>query len=443
MGNTSSAARDRSAGYPDVVNKIVVWGHTRSWLLAIANKGSDYPIQVYDFSSKVENAVVPPGVVTALKKNSGKVAVRVGSTVELKNVSDVKNSKQYQKIGTPVRLVSSSNGDRIEVSYYYKAVSSSSSKPKKSAPKPKKPATNTVVPVPAQDPNEYQWNLPPHKWSMPFRAGYDPKNMPDNSPNTHTIDKYRRGRIWWKATDSSLTITDSNGKTTNVDSSDRKYGFQFLWNPEAFSTQVSVQMDATPQSQDRFLGTVGAFPATETISFTIRIDRTNDFACANANFKRPTNIINDVSNSGMNNFIGVKEVSEFIKYYQHYGSFSSTSLAGGKVATIEKKLVELFQRGTLADIEYLYKAINGPGPGSTASGGDFWKNARGIITADIGFLMPTLLNIDIGPLSYMGYVTSLQVNHLSFTESMIPMRSDVTISLNLLATAGITSGGVV
>jgi hypothetical protein len=43
----------------------------------------------------------------------------------------------------------------------------------------------------------------------------------------------------------------------------------------------------------------------------------------------------------------------------------------------------------------------------------------------------------------MGYLTSLQVNHLSFTESMIPMRSDVTISLNLLATAGITSGGVV
>ena len=454
MGNTSSTARARSAGYPDIINKIVVWGHTKAWLIALSSKGYKDPLHTYDFSSKIENAVVPPGVVTALKKNNGKVAVRVdtpyGPTVELKNISAIKNSKQYQKIGTPVRLVSSSNGDNIEVSYYYKAVSSSSSSNSntkngtKVVTKPNKPATNTVVPIPAQDPNEYQWNLPPHKWSMPFRAGDDPKNMPANSTNTHSSDRYRRGRIWWKATDTSLTVTDANGKTTTVDNSNRKYGFQFLWNPENFSTQVSVQMDATPQSQDRFLGTVGAFPATETISFTIRLDRTNDFACANAKFKRPSNIINDVNGSGKNNFIGVKEVSEFIKYYQHFGSFSAAnSSVGGVPATMEKKLVDLFQRGTIADIEYLYKAINGPGPGSTASGGDYWKNARGIITADIGFLMPTLLNIDIGPLSYMGYVTSLQVNHISFTEGMIPMRSDVTISLNLLATAGITSGGTV
>ena len=214
MGNTSSAARARSAGYPDIINKIVVWGHTKSWLIALSNKGSSAPLQPLKFSTKIENAVVPPGVVTALKKNSGKVAVKVGTTVELKDISVVKNSKQYQKIGTPVRLVSSSTGSNIEISYYYQAVSSSSKKTtqtkSKTVAKPKKPATNTVVPMPAQDPNEFQWNLPPHKWSMPFRAGYDPKNMPDNSPNSHTVDKYRRGRIWWKATDRSLTITDSN-----------------------------------------------------------------------------------------------------------------------------------------------------------------------------------------------------------------------------------------
>ena len=447
MGNTSSSARTRSAGYPNLVNKIVIWGsHTGGVydLINQANKSgtlSNYS-EFAGFSTVIQNAVVPPGVVSALKKNSGKVAVRTGNTVELKDISVVKNANQYQKIGTPVRLVADGKfNNSIEISYYYKAVT----KPKSTTPaKPNKPATNTVVPIPAQDPNEYQWNLPPHKWSMPFRAGDDPKNMPAGSTNTHSSDRYRRGRIWWKATDTSLTVTDANGKTTTVDNSNRKYGFQFLWNPENFSTQVSVQMDATPQSQDRFLGTVGAFPATETISFTVRLDRTNDFACANAKFKRPSNIINDVNGSGKNNFIKVKEVSEFIKYYQHFGSFSAAnSSLGGVPATMEKKLIDLFQRGTIADIEYLYKAINGPGPGSTASGGDYWKNARGIITADIGFLMPTLLNIDIGPLSYMGYVTSLQVNHISFTEGMIPMRSDVTISLNLLATAGITSGGTV
>jgi len=111
----------------------------------------------------------------------------------------------------------------------------------------------------------------------------------------------------------------------------------------------------------------------------------------------------------------------------------------GKRSSVEDKLVDLFQRGTLADIEYLYKAINGAGPGSTASGGDYWKNTRGTITADIGFLMPTLLNIDVGPLSYVGYVTSMSVNHIMFTQDMIPIRSTVNISFNLLATAGLAT----
>ena len=443
MGNTSSSSRTVSAGYVNPVTNVVVWGHTNTWLQRLGTKSINSKLDITDFSKKIENAEVAPGVVTALKKGTKQVAVvsntAYGPVVELKTIA-TKDAKLYQKIGTPVRLVSSSTGEFFEIKYYYKKITAAT----KPVVKPNKPATNAVIPVPAQDPNEYQWNLPPHKWSMPFRAGDDPKNMPAHSKNNHSSDRYRRGRIWWKATDTSLTVTDANGKNTTVDNSNRKYGFQFLWNPETFGTQVSVQMDATPQSQDRFLGTVGAFPATETISFTIRLDRTNDFACANAKFNRPSNIINDVNGSGLNNFIGVKEVSEFIPYYQHFGSFSAAnSSLGGVPATMEKKLVDLFQRGTLADIEYLYKAINGPGPGNTASGGDYWKNARGIITADIGFLMPTLLNIDIGPLSYMGYVTSLQVNHLAFTEGMIPTRSDVTISLNLLATAGITSGGTV
>ena len=90
-------------------------------------------------------------------------------------------------------------------------------------------------------------------------------------------------------------------------------------------------------------------------------------------------------------------------------------------------------------MEYLYKAINGPGPGG---GDDEWINGRGIKTSDIGYLMPTLLHVDVGPLSYDGYVTGIQVNHVAFTPSMIPIRTDVTISLNVLATSGLTQAAV-
>ena len=189
-------------------------------------------------------------------------------------------------------------------------------------------------------------------------------------------------------------------------------------------------MDATPSATDRFLAVAGAFPATETVTFNILLDRVNDFACASGNFDRPTQTAQANSETS---WISKSDVAKFIKYYQASGSFTSSLDA----SAIQTKLIDLYQRGTLADVEYLYKAINGSGPGSSAT--DAWVNGRGTKTADIGFLMPTLLNIDIGPLSYQGYVSSLTVNHTYFTQDMIPLRTELTISLNILATAGITT----
>jgi len=341
----------------------------------------------------------------------------------------------YHKVGTPVHLIKRGTNETLDLAYYYAPGPEAVTKVVPITADPEDP----IIPAKPQDANQYQWNLPPHKWSLPFTPGSDLNNMPTGHRKAPSDDRYRRGRIWWKATDTTMTTTDGNGKTVTIDNSDRKYGFQFLWNPETFSTAVSVQMDATPQIQDRFASTVGAFPATETITLTLRIDRTNDFAAANAYFKRPTNITQDTTNSGSNNFINNKDVDRFIKYYQNSGSFNSALIKAGKKTTVEQKLVDLFQRGTLADIEYLYKAINGPGPSGGSSSKDYWKNGRGIITADIGWLMPTLLNVDIGPLSYVGYVTSMSVTHTAFTPDMIPIRSDVTVSLNLLATAGLNT----
>jgi hypothetical protein len=96
------------------------------------------------------------------------------------------------------------------------------------------------------------------------------------------------------------------------------------------------------------------------------------------------------------------------------------------------KIIELQKLGTLADLEYLYKAINGPN----------WTNqATGRKTSDIGFLSPTLLRIDLGPVSYLGYVNNMAVNHTSFSKEMIPLRTDVSLQFNLMATAGISARG--
>jgi len=434
-GNTSSASSARSMGYISETNadNTIVNVYVDS---ALYGNGSTSVTQ-----SAAINYETSPGLTTSVKKSYKYVPTVPAVTGKFAFDSvtpgiSIKGGPSYQNIGSPVKLTKGSGSASSGSTYGYIFKSIPRFDQKSSVTSDNKFAAK--VPTAPGNPGDYQWNLPPHKWSMPRVAASDPNNMPSENRKPASDDRYRRGRIWWRATDTSLSTVDGNGKTTKIDNSDRKYGFQFLWNPANFSTAVSVQMDATPNVNDRFLGQVGAFPATETISFTIEINRVNDFACANAAFKRPTNIGGALGNGTSNNFITVADVAKFVPYYSNNGSFTASLLKNGKKKSVEQKLVDLFQRGTLADIEYLYTAINGPGPGATASGGDHWKNGRGIITADIGFLMPSLLNIDIGPLSYLGYVTNMSVIHNMFTQDMIPIQSTVQVSFNLLATAGLS-----
>ena len=443
-GNTSSLPSGRSLGYIAPVGADGITAvSTVVNVYVDSNSGANYSPTTSAQPAAV-NFETSAGITSVFKKNyqyvpttptaSGKYAF------DALTPPTASSSVVYQKIGSPVKLsntdASAASANAVKYSSAVNIVDKFSAKAGATSDN----KSGLTIPLPAGNPKEYNWNLPPHKWSLPRTAYSDPANMPDKSYKTPSNDSYRRGRIWWKAS-SSLSTVDGNGNTIKVDNSDRKYGFQFLWNPASFGTAVAVQMDATPNVNDQWLGGVGFFPSTENISFTLEINRINDFACANALFKRPTNISN-----GSNNFITPTDVSGLVDYYNSSGGFSSPAAltAAGFYAATTTKLVDLFQRGTLADIEFLYKAINGPGPGGSSSGGDRWKNSRGIITSDIGFLMPTLLNIDIGPLSYVGYVTSMSVNHTMFTQDMIPTQSTVQLSFNLLATAGVattTTGG--
>ena len=59
-------------------------------------------------------------------------------------------------------------------------------------------------------------------------------------------------------------------------------------------------------------------------------------------------------------------------------------------------------------------------------------------TADIGFLTPRIIAVQFGPdinsISYAGQAMSLSVTHTAFTETMIPIRS--TVTLNIMAFSG-------
>lgn len=265
----------------------------------------------------------------------------------------------------------------------------------------------------------YQWNLPPHQWSMPV----EPHNVDPLVVNTAkymvgSSHRYRRGRIYWYARTENAYL--GSNKYNAGDNNDPRYGFQFLWNPSEVATSVTMNMSVTPSFADKFVDVAGAFPSGESLVFTVRIDRTNDFAALKSIPKKAPKAVGEVST-----YEALAKQYTSANFYNPGNSFDA-----GFAQTFVKKIQDLQKYGTLADIEYLYKAINGPG----------WVNqATGRKTSDIGFLSPTLLRVDIGPLSYLGYINALSINHISFSKGMIPMVSDVSIQFNLMATAGLAT----
>jgi len=316
----------------------------------------------------------------------------------------------------------------------------------------------------------FKFNLPPHRWSLPTTPREvdeasgsvkvtggkvetihkDPALNPyyygrpsqlasqeSGTIGARSIERsasfhgMRRGRLWFFDTNSAITLLDTDEKTgaTSVISGqrevsgtqslpdiqdiqkatlspqDRKYGFQFLWNPESIAISVDVNLEVTPSIKDRLRSVSGVFPSMEYINLSIMLDRTNDFACLRAK---------DIKTQA-------KQLLEFYKE----GQFPEQNT---EESVLIEKLEELEALGTAHDIEYLFRTVNGGGTGAGP-----WTNLLGRKTADIGFLQPTLLALQLGPtgqsLSYVGWVNSLNINHVAFNQSMVPIRTQVALGI--------------
>jgi hypothetical protein len=305
---------------------------------------------------------------------------------------------------------------------------------------------DTGTPPPTQPDGDYKWNLPPHKWSLPVKPdGFNPpittvgenENRKNVSPYDAVnalgdMEKYRRGRMWWYASNQQ-DFADAAGNPIKKKIAERKFGFQFLWNPDSYSTSIQLNMDTTPSVQDRFVGVAGAFPSGESISFTLRLDRTNDFAAFRGLMNRDytqlalSGASNVAHTDAQHDAIEAANGNTIAAYSAAAAYYNSSFAVSTPKDTLALQIKDLMELGTVADIEYLYKAING----------DNWHNIAGRKTSDIGFLAATLLRIDIGPLSYVGFVNSLGVNHIAFSQDMTPIRTDLTVQMNLMASAGL------
>ena len=292
-------------------------------------------------------------------------------------------------------------------------------------------------------PDGVEFNLPPHEWSLPL----NPSNL-DNLSDVTAAHSRRRGKMWLYSDIAGVEeSTTSNTQTPNTNTEGgrsgsgqtartrenqlkstedlgggdqaknaitfyKPAGFQFLWNPQEIQLQVATKMDIVPDAGDRFRAVAGIFPSQEHLTFSLMIDRTNDFAAVYRSY---------IENNG-----DQSQLETNYKGYYKQGLKADTGTPFGK------KLKNLMEYGTMHDIEYIFRMINA----GTLLENKQPVNPLGRETYDLGYLYPALTAVEFGPsstslkpLSYVGWLQSVSIKHTAFNTNMIPLRTELAFDL--------------
>jgi hypothetical protein len=163
------------------------------------------------------------------------------------------------------------------------------------------------------------------------------------------------------------------------------YGFKFLYNPQTVSMGWGVQTMMDPpymaSGNDTF-NVISANLITSTVVFEVLLNRIADF--------------NHLLPNG-----------DFTGAYP-YGEFD--------VSREDRK--QIYDRGTMYDLEYFFKTINGPRA-------TFTSRFNGL-TADAGWLLPASLELHLGAsMRYRIRINEVSINHAIFNDRMVPILSTV------------------
>lgn len=257
---------------------------------------------------------------------------------------------------------------------------------------------NWDTPIVAAALERVNYNPPPHKSARPtsfyFRAniGSDVKDKTKSDKilplgriyqtesTAKALNKMhlarKPGHQYRRLTDEKLTDFIRSGYGL--------WGFRFLYNPNSLqiSSQVNSGIDWVLNQQDpsRFFG------GNTTITFDLYLNRIPDLAS-----------------------LGSK------------GNLRSREKDYGKALT-QEELEGLYYRGTEYDIDFLYRCINGS-PIRTS------LTSEGLPVSDFGYVTgsPVWLHLHDN-LRYKASLTGIQVNHVTFSDRMVPMLSIVRLS---------------
>ena len=166
----------------------------------------------------------------------------------------------------------------------------------------------------------------------------------------------------------------------------QKYGFKFLYNPTTVSMAWGLMNYMDPPyeaaGKDAF-APVSAGLMTSTVDFELILNRIEDF--------------NHLNENGLDGF----------------NPYAVTVPSGD--------LKSIYRKGTMYDMEYLLKTLNGPSA-------QFKSELNGV-TSDRAWLRPTIVELHLGnAMRYRVRIANLSINHIMFNSRMVPILSSVKIT---------------
>lgn len=183
----------------------------------------------------------------------------------------------------------------------------------------------------------------------------------------------------------------------------QKYGFKFLYNPQTISMAWGLMQEMDPlyeATQYDPFQTVAAGLMTSTVTFDLLLNRIKDF-----------------------DYIGQYGLLPQTSFRGEIGGYRPAIKNPYPETVPNEDLIEIWDRGTMYDIEYFLKTINGP-DGTI-------KSALNGTTADKAYLRPAIVELHLGNrLRYRVRISSFSVNHVIFNNRMVPMLSTVRLTCN-------------
>lgn len=180
------------------------------------------------------------------------------------------------------------------------------------------------------------------------------------------------------------------------------YGFAFHYNPTAIQMSYGTLSDVAPELLQYGEGTKFN-PITplgdSKISFTLYLNRIDDLSYITSD-----GLLQMPANKG-----------------DKPRTFASKDLYPSEVT--QATLKEIWTKGTMYDLEFLFKAVH--------SGSNDYTSALRGKTSDIGWIAGIAVECHLGRnLRFLGRIDGLSVNHFQFNERMVPTLTTVGITVS-------------